>query len=117
MSLPPLPPPSFDRPRSSNFLNAIQSLQDIYFTAFNVLSTGNIDTQRSLFHQEAITENAIPLLLALESVAGDEQVPDEWIRQCAQMFGTLIAQLYEVEQASTGECANDPFISTVFIFN
>jgi hypothetical protein len=100
MSLPSLP--TSVNPRSPNFLNAIQSLQNIYSTAFSLVTQGNINTQHAISHQNAISQNAVPLLLILESVSHEEELPKEWILECTQMFGTLIAQLYEIEQMSQG---------------
>lgn len=79
MSLPPLPAADEQSQRSPNFLNALQIICDIYYTANNVVSTGNINVNRAIFHRDAITRTVIPIMFDFEGSAEQEGIPIEWI--------------------------------------
>jgi hypothetical protein len=102
MSLPPLPAADEQSQRSPNFLNALQIICDIYYTANNVVSTGNINVHRAIYHRDAITTTVIPILFDFEGSAEQEGIPNEWIRGVTHMFAALLVQLHEAEQGARG---------------
>lgn len=99
MSLPALPDFQLWSP---NVHNARKSLQDIYNAANLALSGGNFDVHRIQYHQSAITDNAIRILLDLEACSEDEGLPQSWLLECGERFATLIIQLAEAEHTATG---------------
>lgn len=99
MSLPALPDHKLWSP---NVHNARNSLHNIYHAATMAVSGGNLDVHRIQYHQRAITDKAIRILLDLETCSEDEGLPQSWLVRCGERFTSLMVQLAEAENAATG---------------
>lgn len=104
MSLPSLP--NSDTPYSSNIHRVAQILHSHFETTKNVLSTGNHNRHRLQHHTHLISNDALPLLLALEEEAQGDQALTTWLQDVAEKFLGLITHLLNVEAEAGGdECA------------
>lgn len=100
MPFPPLP--ARDQPWSPQVYNSVQVLQDMYRVANEMLAQGNYDVSRILYHADAVSSGAVPLLFDLEAAAESEELPPSWVQGCAQAFHDLLQQLCEAENAAQG---------------
>ncbi|KAF8832719.1 hypothetical protein HHX47_DHR1001651 [Lentinula edodes] len=100
MKLKLLPPREL--PYSPQVYHAASLLEHIYSPASTSLSAGSLDAHQSIFHKNAIHQEAIPLLLDLESCTDEEGLSLDWIKAVSQQFGKLLRQLAEAEEAAFG---------------
>lgn len=100
MSLPALPPK--DQPWSPQVQASVQVIRDMYRVASEMLSQGNYDVSRILYHAETVASGAVPLLFDLEAAAESEGIPDSWIHECAEAFHALLQQLCKAENVAQG---------------
>jgi hypothetical protein len=101
-ALPPLPYREENLPWSSNVNNAYQILTDMYRHANHVLLQDDSDIPRIKYHKETLTNDSIPILLALEASAEEEGLPTTWLHLCAESLGSLIVKLCSAEETADG---------------
>jgi hypothetical protein len=91
--LPHFPPCTMAHtPWPANFLVAYDTLSDIYRCAYCILNQEDADPLQLMFHLEAITADAIPLLEAFEVDPRGPEVQD-WLSDAATLLGSLSVQL------------------------
>jgi hypothetical protein len=102
MDLPPLPQPTNDSGVWPDHLHqAHDTLFYIYRHASQALQTCS-ELHRIRFHAEAITNNAIPLLRALEDSSAIEGIPMSWVLHVTAKLGMLLKQLQQAETTARG---------------
>jgi hypothetical protein len=102
MDLPPLPQPTDGSGVWPDHLHqAHDTLFHIYRHASQALQTCS-ELHRICFHAEAISNNAIPLLRALENSSAVVGVPMSWVLQVTAKFGMLLRQLQQAETTARG---------------
>jgi hypothetical protein len=99
MSLPPLPPNRSNW--SPNVFHAQQKLHDIYRSAVNVLSLPTIDPRRVKYHLQLISQDAVPIVVALYEASTNDVQLQRWANKCADKFAAACMQLVE---AGTQQC-------------
>jgi hypothetical protein len=72
-----------------------------------MLVSSDFELQRVRFHQDLIIKQSIPSIAALEEVAGEEHIPQEWLHDSAQKFGSLLLELFEAETDIQGKYVNN----------
>ena len=92
--LPALPPSPANNMRSLNVHNAYTVLADMHKHALQALRQ-ELDAPQARLHIETLTQQAFPILVALEGSAVDEGLPTPWIQECAVAMGTLVANLQQ----------------------
>jgi hypothetical protein len=98
---PPIPPHGENQPWSPNVFNAHRVVSDIFKHA-EALRRGDPDPNRIQFHIGTLTNDAIPLLYALEAHAEEEGLDVNWILSCAEAVGGLVGELQKAEQSLRG---------------
>lgn len=100
--LPPLPLCSDENDSwSPNVQNAYTIMADMHRHALNALRQ-ELDAPRARIHVETLSQQAIPILLALENSAEDEGLPHSWLQDCAVAMGSLMASLQKAEVTADG---------------
>jgi len=94
MSLPPLPT-ELGQIYNPSILEAVQKLNSCYFTAFNVVTSGNFDAQRLEYHIRIISDTVVPLLMGLEEIALEQNIPQFWLMDCVERFKTIVVQILQ----------------------
>ena len=101
--------PVSEQPWSPHVYNAAQVVGDLYSGACSILETGNFNLHRIQHHFNAITHEALPLLLQLEDDTSGQEPSghqlDPWLQACALLFGELLVKLAEAESAICDMCA------------
>ncbi len=113
MPLLPLPPFSANSAgisRLPDVTRAVGTLQQMYFTATSMLTSGTFELQRVRAHQDLLFKTGLPLLATLEEVAEAESIPTDWLHDMAEKFSALLLELLEAEKAVEGRCV--PLLST-----
>ena len=98
-AFPELPPPLAGHAWAPNIIQAHRVLSDVHRHAVHASRQGAADSMRLRFHREAIITDCIPLLIALETHAEEEDLPTLWISQCAESLGTMVAYLQKSEES------------------
>jgi hypothetical protein len=102
MNLPPLPQPANGSQVWPDHIHqAHDTLFHIHRHALQALQTCS-ELHRIHFHAEAIANNAIPLLHALENSSAVEGFPMSWILQVTAKLGILLKQLQQAETTARG---------------
>ena len=113
MSNPCIPElPERNTPWSLNVHDAYHVISTVFAHAAQALeSERESDPLRLRFHREALTNDALPLLVALESHSEEEGVSTTWLHSCAERIGTLLARLQDAEVAM-----DERFIATILAY-
>ena len=93
MALPPLPMGTIWPP---NVHCAHQIMEDISRRAFDVLSK-EADAIRLKLHAENLG-SVVPILLKLEGIAQKDSQLLDWIHNCTEYIGMLVAQLNHTQE-------------------
>ena len=93
-------PPCF---RSPDTERAVQQLQEVYFTALNMLIAKDFEAHRLHFYIDAIAKQALPLLEVLEDHAEFEKIPAKWFYDSGTKLSTLLLELLEAEKTALGQ--------------
>lgn len=101
--LPPIPDALPNAPWSANVHLAYQVLTDMFTHASQAVRQSDSDPLRIRFHLETIIGTAVPILQALETSAGDEGIPTEWLHLCAERLGELVQDLQKAEKGAKGK--------------
>ncbi len=112
-SLLPLPLIPTGLSRSPHLTRSVDELRQTYFTTKSMLVSSDFELHRVRFHQDLIIKQSIPSIAALEEVAKDEHIPQEWLYDSAQKFSSLLLELFEAEAHVQGRYVNN-VMSTKF---
>ena len=97
--LPPLPAPSNDVAWSLAVYQAYEVISEMYNRSAHVYHQ-EAKSGRLKFHAESLTQDAIPILLALEEHAAEENIPVPWIHSLTMAIAGLITQLCSAYETS-----------------
>lgn len=97
--LPPLPAPSNNVAWSPAVYQAYDVISEMYDRAAHVHHQ-EAESGRLKFHAESLTQDAVPILLALEEHAAEENIPVPWIHSLTTAVAGLIAQLCSAYETS-----------------
>lgn len=97
--LPPLPPHAAHEAWSPNVLQAYEIISDIYRAASQAILQ-EADCVRLKLHAERLTTDAVPILIALENHAENENVSLEWLYSCTECIGALVVKLCEAQETT-----------------
>jgi hypothetical protein len=101
LSMAELPPLPDDHPWSPNIYHAYQIITDTFTNATNTLWE-EADPIRIKYHIEMLTDDTIPILVALESRAQEERLPLPWLHSCVEIIGGLIVRLCHAYETADG---------------
>lgn len=102
--LPPLPEPESDHERSVHVGSCYDLLSEMFQSTSGFLSHGGGEVPQIIYHTTAIVDTAIPMLLAMESISEQEEIPLSWIVAATEHFSQLLLDLGEAEEESNREC-------------
>ena len=91
-AFPALPPNPAAAQWSPNIYQAFSIISRTYAAAADVVLI-DADVSRLKFHAHGLTENVIPLLVALEAHAAEEHLPLPWVLECAHAVALLVKEL------------------------
>jgi hypothetical protein len=89
--------------RSPHVTRSVDILRQTYFTTKSMLVSSDFELQQVRFHQDSIIKQSIPTLAALEEVAEDESISEEWLCDAFQKFSSLLLELLEAEAHIQGK--------------
>jgi len=92
MDFPRLPDSILQPQLSPNTQAAHQILKDIYKHAIAALQQENPDPLQLSSHIDAITSDAVPLLVAIEEEGTSTGMPllDAWLHKCVKLLGNTV---------------------------
>lgn len=89
-------------PWSSNVLNAVHILNNLYENAYHLITSQNFNYTRLSWHLNTMYKDALPLLFQLSTSAVQESIPEDWLLKCGQHFSNLIEHIEQLME-ETGE--------------
>jgi len=92
---------SWNTPWSPNIYHAYQIMSDVFRHASEVLLQ-EADTIHLKLHVETLTNNVIPIFMALEAHTEEEQLPVQWLYSCTEVVGALIVKLCQAQETANG---------------
>jgi hypothetical protein len=84
------------RPWSPNIYYAFEIISQTYKAAANVLQIEAPASQLK-FHAHGLTENIVPILIALKAQAAEESFPLPWVHDCARAAAQLVKKLCDAQ--------------------
>lgn len=75
-------------------------MSDIYRRGIRTLHQDDSEPFQLMFHIDAVSSDAVPLLQALE-VEPDHQISQSWLHDCAEILGQLVLHLREAAKKMT----------------
>ena len=84
----------------ANVYKAHEVMSNVYRRAFRVLCQDESDPLQILFHIDAVSSGAVPLLEALENSKAELgfQFSVQWLLDSAELFGKLVLHLREAAE-------------------
>jgi hypothetical protein len=105
-SFPLLPNLPFGHERwSPNVLECHRTLNNLYCHARNLTNQEDLDPLRVAFHVDALTSDAIQMLIALEGSEDSDEtpLPEAWILDAAKLLGDTVAVLRHFGELAEGK--------------
>jgi hypothetical protein len=84
---------------------AHQSLGEIYRHAVQLANQEDLDPLRVVFHVDAVTSDAVPILVALEGSQDSDEtpLPEPWLHAAAELLADLVVVLRFVGELAKGK--------------
>lgn len=105
-SFPLLPNLPFGHERwSPNVLECHRTLSSLYRHACDLTNQEDLDPLRVAFHVDALTSDAIQMLIALEDSEDSDEtpLPEAWILNAAKLLGDTVVVLRHVGELARGK--------------
>jgi hypothetical protein len=106
MSLPELPNAAPNCPWPPSIHTAYSSLQRVYQSVSDAIGASNLDSHHIQNYLDRLSNDTLPLLSDLDQAAAalgtGSQILEKWLFACVKAFGTLFAQLLQLQKETRG---------------